>query len=89
VEDGSRKYWKENGKNSGEGMTNKQFVLSVYPEALCQISTPRYLLRPVFAIMDDSGCIGCIGYSRYSSTVAWRAAAQYLRKRMLDQLEKE
>jgi len=62
-------------------MTNRQFILKIYPDAICNHNAS------VFIVYDNNDDLGVLGYSSVSTTLAWRSAAYHARKEMLWKLE--
>lgn len=70
-------------------MTNKEFVLTIYPKAYCE-KFPSVLINWKFVVFSKSykfADLWVLGYSNHSSTVAWRSAAKYIQKEMLNRFE--
>jgi hypothetical protein len=66
-------------------MTNKKFVLSCYPEAICDVTELNN--GKLYCVFQNNLTNKILGYSEYSSTIAWRSASIYLRELMLEKLE--
>lgn len=73
-------------------MTNKKFVLSIHKDAFCNEEVNIYngsmlITFIIYSDQVDKDTTELLGYSDYSTTIAWRSAARFLRKQMLEKLE--
>lgn len=69
-------------------MTDRQFVLTIYPNAKCVLQT-RINFNPYYAVCfrDDSGRPIGIAFDFVSRQVAWKKAAEVLREKFVRKLE--
>jgi hypothetical protein len=77
-------------------MTDKNFVLSIFPDAYCILreGSSSFSKKGVFIVYskrytpEEYKTIKVLGYSKRSNSDAWRSAGWFVRFMMLEQLEK-
>jgi hypothetical protein len=87
MENGKTKNRRKNGEDSRKRMTNKEFVQSIHPDSYLEKTGHTVNEKSVMVIYDSYDSYQILGFSSYSPSVAWRSAAAYLRREMLEQLE--